>query len=173
MKKFCIIILSFVLTTANAQMEKGNWTVGSNIAASRLAIGNGTTDIRIAVSPSAQYFLSERVTIGAGLDLDYFNTKRDTSSITGVNWGFGPIMRYYITSSNKGGVFSQLKFFFGGDGDGNSTLSPELNIGYDFILNKTLAIEIYTGYGAAIALKGSSFQSKIPIGIGFQIFLSK
>jgi hypothetical protein len=175
MKNLIIILLLGVFhNSANAQLDKGTWTIGSSVATSRLAFGAGYRDIRIVVSPSAQYFVSNKIAIGAGLDLDYSSTKADSSlNINRISWGFGPMMRYYITNSAKGGAFGQLKFFFGGDGDGNSTLSPELNIGYDFIISKSLALEIYTGYGAAVALKGGSIQSKIPFGIGFQIFLGK
>ncbi len=174
MKKYLFAASILITQVMQAQLEKGNWMLGSNIAVTKLEIRSTATDIRLFINPSAQVFISDKVCVGAGLDLDYNFSKRstDTFSTSSLSWGLGPQMRFYFAKPSKGGAFSQLKVFFGGNNLGTSTLNPELNFGYDFVLNEFLALEIFTGYGAVIPFrKGEQISHKIPFGIGFQIFL--
>jgi hypothetical protein len=172
MKK--ILFCSFLLTTVllNAQIEKGNWMVGSTIALSKFEFTKSNTTIDVTMNPNAQLFLSDRIALGAGLDINYSYSRTD-SNASSFNWGIGPSLRYFFYREDRGGAFGNIKLFFGGNRDGNSSFNPELNFGYDFVLNNFLALELFTGYGVVIPFKGSELTHRIPIGIGFQIFLAK
>lgn len=172
MKKILFCSFLMISISLQAQIEKGNWMLGSNIALSKFEFTKTNTTIDITMNPNAQLFLSDRVALGAGLDINYKYSKLDTNA-SSFNWGIGPSLRYYFYRADKGGAFGNLKLYFGGNKEGSSSFNPELNIGYDFVLNDFLALEIFTGYGAIIPFKGSEYTHKIPIGIGFQIFLSK
>lgn len=176
MNKYLLVLVMLSSKIVEAQIEKGNWMLGSGIAVTKLEIRSNYRELRLFINPSAQTFVSDVVCIGAGLDFDYGSYKKSTDSFSTTNfsWGIGPQMRFYFAKANKGGAFSQLKVFFGGNNNGTSTLNPELNFGYDFVLNDFLALEIFTGYGAVIPFKaGEQISHKVPFGIGFQIFLSK
>ena len=172
MKKFIFTLIVFIYNNADAQIEKGNWMIGSNIAVSKLEINKTNTVVDIFLNPNAYLFLADKFALGAGLDMNFRYSKVDTSN-SNFNWGVGPAMRYYFYNKNKGGAFVNLKLYFGGNKDANSSFNPELNIGYDFILNDFMALEFFTGYGIIIPFKGNDLSHKIPFGIGFQIFLSK
>lgn len=177
MKPFTLSILftsiTFIFTSSLfSQIEKGNWMLGSNIAVSKIEINKSNTVIDMFLSPSAYLFLSDRFALGAGLDMNYKYSRTDTNA-SNFNWGVGPAMRYYFYKKDKGGAFGNLKLYFGGNKDANSSFNPELNFGYDFVLNDFLALEVFTGYGVVIPFKGSDLTHKIPFGIGFQIFLTR
>ena len=47
MKKFIFILIIFIYNNADAQIEKGNWMIGSNIAVSKLEINKTNTVVDI------------------------------------------------------------------------------------------------------------------------------
>lgn len=169
---FFFVFTTVLIQQTSAQIEKSNWMLGSNIAVSKLEINKINTIIDMYLSPNAYLFLSDRVALGAGLDMNYKYSRTDTNA-SNFNWGIGPALRYYFYKADQGGAFGNLKLYFGGDRSANSSFNPEFNIGYDFVLNDYLALELYTGYGVIIPFKGSDLSHKVPLGIGFQIFLTR
>jgi outer membrane protein W len=166
MKK-TIVILGFLLTaigSANAQIEAGKISVGGvlNVTSNsnKFKDGSSTNDgdksSRFTLGPQVGYFISDGISIGAGLT---YQRSVSTSAVgdiktIGSNFYFSPFGRYHIPMGEKFYAFGEAKLNFGfgsrkrkDDGNTNkisdiSTLGIALSPGVIFFPSERVGIEL-------------------------------
>jgi outer membrane protein len=136
MKKIGFICLALMLshTVSTAQTEQGRWQVGTQIG-SLSYVDNGSSGSKQfsgSLLPSAGYFISKNLLLGAGLPLSLSSSRSQDigsvygghdakSTITGV--GIAPFVRYYI---------------------GSAKLKPFVGLSYSYVLSNA-NYQSYTG----------------------------
>lgn len=151
-------------------IQKGMWLAGGNFSLS--TSGEDFKPSYILASPSAGYFLGNKLATGIGLT--YQNNIGSYKSFTaGLN------VRYYIKRTQ----FAPFtEFFFGGgksktqwDDNGqtvvdyNTTVVGHVGVGLDYFLTKNVALEGILKYNRYNDLEDQNLN----FGLGFQIFLGR
>lgn len=170
MKKiFLAIILSGIISLANAQTEKGDWLVGG-----RLDLNTGDNSTYIGFTPDAGIFIINNLAIGGNIGIIY--DKAGDGKTTKFN--VGPFVRYYFTTAK---VRPLLEAAFGyvsskykepGFSATNNGSNLFLGGGAAAFINENVSIELLMGYSRT---KYSEFapDGGFNLGIGFQVYLNK
>jgi len=189
MKKTISVITVLALTSVLfAQNKKGNWLVGVNVGAAGASFGNSESNstlspnisksdnhsFNINVAPTAGYYFSDNVVIGASVGLYYYSGKNDNSN-TGSAFtseskshnfyvGLSPFGRIYFGGNSNGSPFAEINpgvsFYPGykgtyrpstGNGyeysyDKYTAWNGGVKIGYEHFINPVIGIEYYIGY---------------------------
>lgn len=166
MKKTILILSVFLMAafTVNAQIEAGNISVGGavNISSnsSKYKTGSNTSDgpksSQFTIGPQIGYFISDNISIGAGLAFQSSVSHNAAGNVKTVrnNFHFSPFGRYHIPLSEKFYAFGEAKLNFGfgsakqkNDGDTNktadvSTLGLAVSPGIIFFPSERIGIEL-------------------------------
>ena len=170
MKKIIFaILLSGILSSVNAQTDKGDWLVGG-----RLDINTGDNSTHIGINPNGGYFVMRNLAVGGNLMID----RNKTGSLKVTDIGIGPFARYYL-GNGKARPLLQAGFSFISSqaksptfSDTNNGVNIFLGGGVAIFINDNATIEILTGYSHT-KYKGFEGSGGFNLGIGFQIYLSK
>ena len=163
------IFLIFIFYTVSGQTEKGDWLVGG-----RVDLNTGENSTHIGFSPSAGFFVIDKLAVGGNVSLNY--SKTGENKITSL--GIGPFVRYYFTDAKARpllhGAFNYLS---------SKVKTPQVsttNNGVNFLIaaglalfiNDNVAIEPLAGYSYS---KFEDFDGSggFNFGIGFQVYLRK
>ncbi|WP_018675717.1 outer membrane beta-barrel protein [Riemerella columbina] len=174
MKKLILgaaVFAAGLFSTANAQIQEGNWMVGGHVADMNFASGT-----KINIAPSAGYFVKDNWAVGAKVALEINSPKG--SSDTQTNWTLTPFTRYYFGQNeidgllNNGRFFGEAAFGFGGDNSntGNSAngVKYQFGAGYSYFINRNVALEGMLNFGT---ITGVGTKGNVGLNFGFQIFL--
>ncbi len=184
----CCAIFIFLIVSANAQLEKGNWLVGGNASfSSSKQTADGSPDQTtntINIAPNLGFFFIDKLAAGIQININssnervssFVNNQPSSYNIREATYGIGPFARYYFLSIERQlNVFAQA-----GDNFNISTLTgaPSSNFntyyfsaGPAFYFNEHVGLEFTVGYSHTKYT--SSSISVIQIGFGFQIHLKK
>src|SRR6478609_5810151 len=90
-----LVLLLAVITTANAQLKKGNVLIGGDLAGFDLGLDDGST-FTMSLTPKAAWFIQDNVALGGYVDFG-LTTIKDAGST--VNYGVGALGRYYFSKA--------------------------------------------------------------------------
>lgn len=173
MKKILLASAIGLFGMANAQLQEGNWMVGSSLADMQF-----TNGLSLSLTPKAGYFVSDRFVVCAGVELSV--DKPNGSSVSQTNWAIAPFARYYFTNSeinsmlNNGAFFAEGSAGFGGN---NSSASGGSNAngvklgagaGYAYFITQNVSVE---GMLKLNTITGAGNTANVGAQVGFNIYL--
>lgn len=160
-------------TSANVgalPIQRGNWMIGGALGGLGYSFEGKAFNINI--EPSAAYFVSDGIAIGAKLIGGF-------TAVSGMDnewrYGIAPTIRYFFPegSSATGRFFTQGDIGISGSSVGSDvSLLLGAGVGYAHFITESVALEATLGYRynkANISTAGST--SGLNVGLGFQIYL--
>ncbi|WP_379968553.1 hypothetical protein [Epilithonimonas sp. UC225_85] len=183
MKKLLLgafVIGAGLFSTANAQIQEGNWMVGSSIVASNFGLNTGA-GYNIALQPKAAYFIKDNVALGAYVDLGI--SKATKGSPTAFDYGVGALGRYYISPGEAGvdNLLNHGRWFFEGNvgvggysvEDGPSTTGLDFGVGpgYSYFITPNIGLEGLVKYKGRAGFGNEGLNSNITFNVGLSIYL--
>jgi hypothetical protein len=87
------IVAIGLFSTANAQIQEGNWMVGSSLISSNFGLNTGG-GYNIALQPKV-YFIKDNVALGGYVNLGF--SKTTSGSPSRFDYGVGALGRYFIS----------------------------------------------------------------------------
>ncbi|PZU87853.1 MAG: hypothetical protein DI529_06705 [Chryseobacterium sp.] len=167
-------------SSANAQIQEGNWLVGSSLVASNFGLNTGA-GYNIAIQPKAAYFIKDNVALGGYVDLGF--SKAAKGSPTNFNYGVGALGRYYLSPGEKGvdNLLNHGRWFFEGNvgvggtsvEDGISTTGLDFGVGpgYSYFITPNIGLEGLVKYQGVTGFGNEGLNSAITFNVGFSIYL--
>lgn len=179
MKKFTLLTLIAIVAIgfkANAQIQRGNVLVGTDLASFNLGL-DAPNVVNINITPKAAWFIQDNVALGG-----YANFGLQTANHQGTTttYGIGALGRYYtgddVSILRHGRLFGEATFGFGGtnvsDGGGNTNgLNLSVGPGFAYFITPSLGLETLLKYNGLIGFGDQTYQSTITLNFGFQIYL--
>lgn len=175
-----IVLATGLFSTANAQIQEGNWLVGSSIITSNFGLNTGA-GYNIALQPKAAYFIKDNVALGAYVDLGI--SKETKGSPTGFDYGVGALGRYYISPGEAGvdNLLNHGRWFFEGNlgvggysvENGPSTTGLDFGVGpgYSYFITPNIGVEGLVKYRGRAGFGNEGLNSNITFNVGFSIYL--
>lgn len=179
MKKFfltALAVATFASFTAQAQIQKGNVLIGGNLSDIKLGLDKPSV-FNFSVTPKAAWFVQDNIAIGAYADFG-LQTAKNTSTI--INYGVGPMARYYSGSDveilNHGRLFGEATVGIGGrnvsKGGGNTNgLDFSFGPGFAYFITPNIGIETLLKYNGIAGFGSETYQNNLNLSFGFQIYL--
>lgn len=98
------LLLAFIYTNANAQLDKGNWLGGGDANFSSTKNKSETfnekfNDLRI--NPNFGYFFIDNLSGGLQINLVFTNSNPGNNGSKASSYGFSPFLRYYFLETDK------------------------------------------------------------------------
>ena len=173
---FFFIALAFTLTT-NAQITKGNWMFGGDIAFSyskskpKSIVNSKTFDMNL--SPNVGYFFWDKFAVGTKINYTFSQSKSDSGTSKFERLLVSPFVRYYFLETEKPiNFFLESAYRFAILNENNST---EFSVkgGAAIFLNSSVAFEIALEYLNSNTNTAYVGLNTILLGFGVQIHLEK
>lgn len=162
---------------ANAQIQKGNFLVGGDLADFNLNLNSGK-QFNINLQPKIGFFIRDNIAIGPYVNLG-LSTAKDFG--TSVSYGVGAFGRYYVNNKTMD-VVKHGRFFVeanaGIEGDnpvsGSSTNGLGLGVGpgFAYFITPNVGLEGLLKYNGIVGFGSSVTSSTLGLGVGFQIYLN-
>lgn len=181
MKKIIGLLLitsAFIANKSNAQIQKGNYLVGGDIANLNFDLGGGGL-FSVNLNPKAAWFIKDNTALGAYLNFGLSTAKGVKASTT---YGVGALGRYYINDP-KTIVLKQGRLFFEGNvgiqgisvANGSNTTGLGLGVGpgYAYFITPEIGLETLLKYNGIVGFGSNPYTSSLNLNVGFQIYLSK
>lgn len=174
MKKLFLAGALAIAGMASAQLQQGNWMVGSDLLGLKF-----TNGVNVRLNPKAAYFIQDRWAVGAGVSLDVAKAANegDTSTV----WTIAPFTRYYFTSTevnsmlNNGAFFGEGSVGFGGvnNSAGSTTNGVNLGIGagYAYFITQNVSVEGLLKFDTFVGGGNTNANGDLRLGVGFNIYL--
>ena len=167
----------------NAQLQKGYYLIGGNLASSSIGFSEGTP-FNINITPKVAWFRNNNFAVGGFINLGV-TTAKDAG--TSVNYGVGPLARYYFGSStvNTGttSARSSGRWFVEGDfgiqginttgAASTNGLGIGIGPGVAYFINQSVALEALLKYNKVFGFGNDGGQSLLSLNFGFQIYLPR
>jgi hypothetical protein len=174
-----LTILSLLCTQKiNAQLEKGNVLVGTDLAKFNLGL-NKNSGYDINLSPKAAWFINDNIALGGYATLGV--SKQNDASATVTTYGVGPMGRYYINKPNlnvlkHGRWFGEANVGIEGrnvsKGGGNTNgLGLGFGPGYAYFITPNIGLETLLKYNGLVGFGNQTYQNNLSLNFGFQIYL--
>lgn len=175
-----ILAVGGLATTANAQIQKGNWLVGSSLLTSNFGLNTGG-GYNIAIQPKGAYFIEDNVAVGGYVDLGI--SKVTNGSPSEFRYAVGGLGRYYLSPGEKGvdNLLNHGRWFFEGNAgiggrsveNGNSTTGFDFGVGpgYSYFITPNIGLEGLIKYQGQAGFGSEGLNSNISFNIGFSIYL--
>lgn len=174
MKKLILAGALAIFGMSNAQLQKTNWMVGSDLMNIRF-----TNGFAMNLNPKAAYFIQDRWAVGAQVNLGI--QKVNGSDTTQTNWGVAPFTRYYFSNNEVDNLLKNGAFFGEGSvgfagvnsGGGNSTNGVDLGIGagYAYFITNNVSVEGLLKYDGIVGGGNKNTNGDLNFGLGFNIYL--
>ncbi|MFS4418211.1 hypothetical protein [Maribacter sp. 2307ULW6-5] len=192
-----LFICAMGLFSAQAQMEKGDFLLGADIGSGIITKGssglfgfdfglNEGAGYNIGISPRAGYFVSDKVLVGAAVNLGFTKSPEVNGAAAETTvYGVQGLLRYYLRDSDLGPdelPRSGMFFFETNAGiagfnvsGGNSTNGLALGIGpgYALFVSDNVALELTGKYNGLAGGGNTDFQHALGLNLGVQIYLDK
>lgn len=155
-------------------IREGNWIIGANLGSTNYNFDS--ENFNLTLNPSAAYFISDNVAVGAGvtLGLDAYDGG------TTFNYGVAPLIRYYFPegATPTSRWFGEGRVGIAGshmeDSDDDEPVSLLIGVagGYTHFITPSVALEATLGYTYTKAdINAGAGISGLGLGLGFQIYL--
>ena len=171
-----IILLVLAGVRSNAQLESGNYLIGSDIADLQLGLDKGG-NFSFRVDPKAAWFVIDNLALGTYLA---FGLSTATGAGTDISYGIGALGRYYF-SKEEVSLIRQTRFFIEGNvgiegdnpavGDNTNGLGVGVGPGLTFFLSPNVGLEGLLKYNGIVGFGSSVTSNNLNLSIGFQIYL--
>ena len=174
------VLVTGLLSTANAQIQEGNWMVGSSLLTSNFGLNTGA-GYNIAIQPKAAYFIKDNVALGGYVNLGI--SKVTKGSPTRFDYGVGALGRYYVSPGEAGvdNLLNHGRWFFEGNlgvggssvENGNSTTGLDFGVGpgYSYFITPNIGVEGLVKYVGQSGFGNEGLNSNITFNVGFSIYL--
>lgn len=175
-----ILAVAGLATAMNAQIQKGNWLVGSSLISSNFGLNTGG-GYNIALQPKGAYFIEDNVAIGGYVDLGI--NKVTNGSPTEFIYGVGGLGRYYLSPGEKGvdNLLHHGRWFLEGNvgiggrsvenGDSTTGLDFGAGPGYSYFITPNIGLEGLVKYKGRAGFGNEGLNSNITFNLGFSIYL--
>ncbi|MDP9961133.1 hypothetical protein [Chryseobacterium lathyri] len=175
-----ILAATGLTATANAQIQKGNWLVGSSLLSSNFGLNTGG-GYSIAIQPKGAYFIDDNVAVGGYVNLGI--SKVTNGSPTRFDYAVGGLGRYYLSPGEKGvdNLLNHGRWFFEGNvgiggssvENGNSTTGLDFGVGpgYSYFITPNIGLEGLVKYQGQTGFGSEGLNSNITFNVGFSIYL--
>ena len=173
MKKLFLAGAVALFGLSNAQIQKGNWMVGGQVANIRFT--NGFT---LDLTPQLGYFIQDNWAVGGRVNL---NIADQTNGGTTTNIDLGAFTRYYFSGDEVATLTNNGRFFLQGDvgfsginqSSGATTNGVGLGIGagYAYFITPNVGLEGLLRFAGVAGGGNKNFNGNLGLGIGFQIYL--
>ncbi len=169
--------MALFFVKASAQIQKGNIMVGADLANLNLILGGGGA-FQAQLNPKVAFFIKDNLAIGAMINFGLATAK---GAGTTVDWGVGPLVRYYVNDP-KVDVLKHGRLFFEGNvgiqgvslsGGSNTTgLGLGVGPGYAYFITRNIGLETLLKYNGIAGFGSEAYRSRLGLNIGFQIYLN-
>lgn len=175
-----VVLGAGLFSTANAQIQEGNWMVGSSIATSRFGL-NTDSGYSFSIEPKAAYFIKDNVALGGYVKLGIDKTSKESPST--FNYGVGALGRYFVSPGEAGvdNLLSHGRWFFeanaglGGQNTkgGTNTTGFQFGVGpgYSYFITPNIGVEGLVKYEGITGAGNQGLTSNITFNVGFSIYL--
>ncbi|CAA7196384.1 hypothetical protein D1631_16400 [Chryseobacterium nematophagum] len=175
-----IFAVAGLATTANAQIQQGNWLVGSSLVSSNFGLNTGG-GYNISVQPKGAYFIKDNVAVGGYVTLGF--NKISNGSPTRFDYAVGGLGRYYLSPGEKGvdNLLNHGRWFLEGNvgiggntvEHGNSTTGLDFGVGpgYSYFITPNIGLEGLVKYNGVTGFGNEGLTSTITFNVGFSIYL--
>lgn len=175
-----ILAVAGLTTTMNAQIQEGNWMVGSSLVSSNFGLNTGG-GYSIALQPKGAYFIKDNVAVGGYVNLGV--SKVTNGSPTDFTYGVGALGRYFLSPGEKGvdNLLNHGRWFFEGNlgvggrsvEGGNSTTGLDFGVGpgYSYFITPNIGLEGLVKYQGQSGFGSEGLNSNITFNVGFSIYL--
>lgn len=180
MKKLILAAAIGLFGLTNAQIQKGNYMIGGELASANFGLNDGG-GYDLGITPQAAYFVEDNWAVGPYVDLGFSGTD---GGPTAFKYGVGALSRYYF-SPGEAGIDSLLKhgrfFVEGKAGIGGTTISDggasanglDLGFGpgYTYFVTKNIGLDASLMYKGNLGFGNRGTTSNIAFRLGLNIFL--
>ncbi|WP_027380966.1 hypothetical protein [Chryseobacterium daeguense] len=175
-----ILAAAGLMTTMNAQIQQGNWLVGSSLISSNFGLNTGG-GYNIAIQPKGAYFIKDNVAIGGYVDLGILKTTK--GSETEFTYGVGGLGRYYLSPGEKGvdNLLNHGRWFLEGNvgiggrsvesADSTTGLDFGVGPGYSYFITPNIGLEGLVKYRGRAGFGSEGLNSNITFNLGFSIYI--
>lgn len=175
-----IFAVAGLATTMNAQIQKGNWMVGSSLISSRFGL-NTDAGYDISIQPKGAYFIKDNVAVGGYVTLGTSKVSKDSG--TQFTYAVGGLGRYYLSPGEKGvdNLLNHGRWFFEGNlgiggqstKGGTSTTGLDFGVGpgYSYFITPNIGLEGLVKYAGVTGFGNEGLTSNITFNLGFSIYI--
>lgn len=166
----------FCITQGRAQIQQGNVMVGADLANIQLGLNDGG-NFNFRLDPKVAWFIRNNIALGAYVNVGLATAK---GAGTAVNYGVGPLARYYISDQTLN-LLQHARFFMEGNvgiegynpavGDNTNGLGLGFGPGIAYFITPNIGLEALVKYNGIVGFGSSLSNSNINVGFGFQIYL--
>lgn len=182
MKKIFLIAttaLIFFVSTAKAQVQRGNLLVGADIANFNLSLNKGG-NFNMRIDPKLAFFIRNNIAVGPYLNFELQTSKGNGTSI---DYGIGLLGRYYINDSTlnllkHGRFFLEANLGIEGSNPSNTTgldntngLGLGVGPGFAYFITENVGLETLLKYNGIVGFGSRPTSSNLNLSFGFQIYL--
>lgn len=171
-----IILFLLGISTANAQINKGNVMMGGDLAGLNISFSNQTS---LKLTPKAAWFIKDGLAVGAYGQFGMTHVNGQDGS--NYSYGIGPLARYFFTADQVP-AFRQTKFFVeasaGFEGvDSTVSHSNTNGLGFGFgpgvsyFITPSIGLEALLKYDGIVGFGSNTYTNGLSFNIGFQIYL--
>jgi hypothetical protein len=178
-KNFVIVMCLFVfcsIKSSYAQIQKGNVMIGADIASLNLSLNTGS-NFSAQLNPKAAWFVQDNIALGGFVT---FGLSTSKGSGTSVNYGIGPLARYYINDVHLNPV-QHARFFLEGTvgiqgnnpavGESTNGLGLGVGPGLAYFVTANVGLEALLKYEGIVGFGSRPTSSNLIAEFGFQIYL--
>lgn len=175
-----IMAVAGLAGTMNAQIQKGNWLVGSSLISSNFGLNTGG-GYNIAIQHKGAYFIEDNVAVGGYVDLGF--NKVTNGSPTEFTYGVGALGRYFLSPGEKGvdNLLNHGRWFLEGNAgiggrsveNADSTTGFDFGVGpgYSYFITPNIGLEGLVKYRGRAGFGSEGLNSNITFNLGFSIYL--
>jgi hypothetical protein len=177
-KTYVLVTILLVLASeqSNAQLESGNYLIGSDITDLELGLDKGG-NFSFQIDPKVAWFVVDGTAIGAYLNFG-LSTAKDAG--TDISYGIGALGRYYFPKEEVT-LIRQTRFFLEGNvgiegdnpatGDNTNGLGLGVGPGLAYFVTPNIGLEALFKYNGIIGFGSAVTSNNLNLSIGFQIYL--
>jgi hypothetical protein len=167
-------------TTMNAQIQQGNWMVGSSLLSSKFGL-NTDAGYSIALQPKGAYFIKDNLAVGGYVTLGTEKVSKDSG--TKFTYAVGGLGRYYLSPGEQGvnNLLNHGRWFFEGNlgvggqstKGGTSTTGLDFGVGpgYSYFITPNIGLEGLVKYTGVAGFGNEGLTSNITFNVGFSIYI--
>ena len=176
----CIGFTAMGVNQAQAQLQKGNILIGSDLMGMTFDFQKGNNTFNMSIDPKVAWFIQDNLAVGGMVNLG-LNTGNGFTTFT---YGISALGRYYVADKSVQ-LLKQSRFFL----EGNVGISgknvhvsglPDANTnglgigfgpGIAYFLNKNISLEGLLKYNLTVGFGSATTHNQLAFGLGFQIYL--
>jgi hypothetical protein len=180
MKKLLFAAAMLVFgATANAQLQKGNFMVGGELAAANFGLDSGSA-YSLQITPQAAFFVQDNWAVGPYVKLGFAGANSQTT----FDYGVGALSRYYFSPGEQGldNLLKHGRFFLEGnagiggrnisDGGGSANgLDLGFGPGYTYFVTKNIGLDASVKFNGNLGFGSAGNTTDLGFRLGLNIFL--